>query len=91
MDGGGERTLLSVKDGATIRFWSDTRQMEQILGGGALQLSAFGGFCTLEVSGDRVELTFSVEGFGTKRCAFSTSEFRDSIAWVRTLPTPLQA
>lgn len=89
VDGGGERTLVSISDGTTIRFWNDTAALERILQGETVQISAQGGYCRIEPHGDEIRLEFAADGYGRKRCAFPTVDFADALAWVRSLGDPL--
>lgn len=91
VDGGGERTLVAVRDGASIRFWADTAIMERVLGGEPVQLSAHGGYCGLEAKGGRVRLEFGIDGMGRKSCDFPAGDLAEALAMVRSLPTPSAA
>ncbi|RYG47023.1 hypothetical protein EON79_08545 [bacterium] len=88
VDGGGERTLLAIRDGSTLRFWTDTAALEEVLKGTAAQLSAHGGYCAIEVEGDRARLEFGLDGEGRKSCAFPARDLAEALAWVRSLPSP---
>jgi hypothetical protein len=89
LDGGGERTLLSIRDGTTIRFWADTAAMEEVLLGMPIQLSAYGGFCAMEVFSETVRLEFGLDGKGRKHCTFPVQELEDALIWVRGLASPV--
>ena len=85
VDGGGERTLVVVEDGNAMRFWASTSDLEAVLRGDPLQLSAYGGFCRFERAGEEVRMEFGLTDRARKRCAFPAAAMADALIWVRSL------
>ena len=84
VSGSGDRLLLSVKEAATVSFWTATDDLEEAIEARTpLELSVYGGFCRLEVRGERVHLDFSVGGSGRKACDFPLEDLRGALAMVR--------
>ena len=88
MDGGGERTLIALRNGASMRFWADTAAVEEALRGEPVQISAYGGYCAIEVEGDVARLDFGLDGHGRKSCELPEARAGRRAGVVRTLPTP---
>ncbi|MGV3618860.1 MAG: hypothetical protein ACO1SV_26340 [Fimbriimonas sp.] len=88
IDGHGERTLIALRDGASIRFWIDTVHLEEILEGGVVQISAHGGHLTIDVEGDQVRIDFEIVGVRRKSCVFSRQSLVAAVATVRSHEVP---
>ncbi|HWD40657.1 MAG TPA: hypothetical protein VG944_17545 [Fimbriimonas sp.] len=83
VSGHGARTLLFVKDGTAIRFWADTEEVERVLNGDSLSLSAFGGSCKLQREGKRTRLEFDPDEGSRCVCKFSSEELAHALEDVR--------
>ncbi len=84
VSGASERLLVAVKGAASIRFWTATDDLEEAIESRTpLQLSVHGGFCRLEVRGDRVYLDFAEGGSGRKSCDFPLRDLQEAIEMVR--------
>jgi len=84
MSGSGDRTVLVVKNGTTVRFWANTADLEEVLNGDTLQLSAYGAFCKLEGEEGQVAVEYALDGESTLKCAFPIERLRNAIEKVRT-------
>ncbi len=86
--GGGDKALVVVTDGDPTRFWTETSVLEALLDGGALQLSAPGGYCSIEIDGPVANLRFGLDGEGSKFCSFPTELLGGALTAVRATATP---
>ena len=75
IDGGGPRALLVITDGETLRFWTPTADLEAVLRGDPLQISAGGGFCRLEAEDGTVRVEYGIPSAKPKRCALPAEGF----------------
>lgn len=86
LDGGGDRTLVLLTNGTEVGFWVDTAILEEAVEGGLVQLSAHEGYCTFEIEGDEVRVTYGVPGSGRHACQLATPDFAEALADVRRRP-----
>jgi hypothetical protein len=68
--GFGDRALLAVRDGASVRFWMDTDLLEAALEGEPIQLSALEGFLHIEVREAWTHLEYALSGQAKRACVF---------------------
>ena len=92
------RALLVIADGETLRFWTPTADLEAVLRGDPLQISAGGGFCRIEAEGGTVRVEYGVPSARPKRCAVPADEFARLLDRLRQdgkdhapAPSPLSA
>jgi hypothetical protein len=83
LDGAGDRTLVVVKNGVVARFWADTAELEGVLEGFPVQLSALEGSCMFQLQDEAVQVTYSVKGSGSRTCTFPATELREALNCVR--------
>ncbi|AIE84284.1 hypothetical protein [Fimbriimonas ginsengisoli] len=84
VSGAGERVLVAVTGGTTVRFWTAVGDLEDALSQGTpLQLSVLGGYCKLEIRDDCIHLDFAVDGSGRKTCTFPVKDLTDALDMVR--------
>jgi hypothetical protein len=83
IDGAGDRTLLVVKNGTSMRFWTETAYLEEALSEGSIQLSAFGGYCRIDISDGCARMEFKVDGAPRKSCSFPVQDLADALATIR--------
>ena len=84
IDGVGDRTLLVIKDGTSVRFWMETDRLTEALAGDALQVSAEDGYLHIEGGGEVVHFEFRLRGESPERCEIPKREVEAAIEVVRT-------
>jgi|GEM_PF-2801623 len=88
VSGSGDRALVVVHDGTALRLWADTAELEAVLAGEPIQLSALGGYVQIEAENGTVRLEFGLQGEGRRTCTFPKERFAEALAMVRANPMP---
>lgn len=83
MSGSGDRTLLAVFDGSTVRFWADTETIAKRLANTPVRLDAFGSECLLQPGGEWIEVAFKREYEPVLVCRFPRRNLEEGLLELR--------